>query len=132
MRMMFADLDNALLERVELSNLDHQVIETPNGEYYVCHPKSYASNPLTTARRLAGIHLKHIITGHSHHTAVGHDPSGTFVCAEIGGFFDKEKTQYLQRTTTYPKWQNGYGFIDTDGYLTLEGQGWSNRIGRRI
>ena len=51
---------------------------------------------------------------------------------EIGGFFDSEKTQYLQRTTTYPKWQNGYGFIDTDGYLALEGQGWSNRIGRRI
>lgn len=132
MRMMFADLDTDLMMNVSLSNLDHVYIDTPNGPYFVCHPKSYASVPLTTARKLAGLNLAHVITGHSHHTAIGHDPSGTFVCAEIGGFFDKEKTQYLQRTTTYPKWQNGYGFIDTDGYLTLEGQGWSNRIGRRI
>jgi hypothetical protein len=132
MRMMFADLDNDLMDRVLLSNLDHVYIDTPNGPYYVCHPKSYNQAPLSTARKLAGLNLSHVITGHSHHTAIGHDPSGTFVCAEIGGFFDKNKTQYLQRTTTYPKWQNGYGFIDAEGYLTLEGQGWSNRIGRRI
>lgn len=132
MRMMFADLDNDLLERVQLSNLDHVYIDTPNGPYYVCHPKSYNQAPLSTARKLAGLNLCHVITGHSHHTAIGHDPSGHFVCAEIGGFFDKEKTQYLQRTTTYPKWQNGYGIIDTDGFLNLEGQGWSNRIGRRV
>jgi len=132
MRMMFADLDNSELENVVLSNLDHVYIDTPNGPYYVCHPKSYNQAPLSTARKLAGLNLMHTITGHSHHTAIGHDPSGTFVCAEIGGFFDAAKTQYLQRTTTYPKWQNGYGFIDKDGYLALEGQGWSNRIGRRI
>lgn len=132
MRMMFADLDNELMDNVQLSNLDHVYIDTPNGPYMVCHPKNYASVPLTTARKLAGKELCHIITGHSHHTAIGHDPSGSFVCAEIGGFFDAAKTAYLQRTTTFPKWQNGYGFIDSDGFLNLEGQGWSNRVGRRI
>jgi len=130
MRMMFADLDNDLMEKVVLSNLDHQYIDTPNGRYTVCHPKTYNSMPLSTARKLAGKELTHIITGHSHHTAIGHDPSGSFVCAEIGGFFDAAKTAYLQRTTTFPKWQNGYGFIDSDGFLTIEGQGWSNRVGK--
>lgn len=132
MRMMFADLDNDLMDKVTLSNLDHQYIDTPNGRYTVCHPKTYNSAPLSTARKLAGKELTHVITGHSHHTAIGHDPSGTFVCAEIGGFFDAAKTAYLQRTTTFPKWQNGYGFIDSDGYLAIEGQGWSNRVGRTV
>jgi hypothetical protein len=132
MRMMFADMDSTLFEKVTLSNLDHVFIDTPNGPYMVCHPKNYNSAPLSTARRLASKELCHVITGHSHHTAVGHDPSGTFVCAEIGGFFDAEKTQYLQRTTTFPKWQNGYGFIDADGYLALEGQGWSNRVSPKV
>lgn len=132
MRMMFADLDQELFERIELSNLDYVRIETPNGPYTVCHPKTYNSMPLSTARKLASTQLTHIITGHSHHTAVGHDPSGEFVCAEIGGFFDAAKTKYLQRTTTFPKWQNGYGFIDSEGYLTLEGKGWSNRVGQSV
>lgn len=132
MRMMFADLDNDLMDKITLSNLDHQYIDTPAGRYTVCHPKNYSSHPLTAARKLAGKELTHIITGHSHHTAIGHDPSGKFVCAEIGGFFDAAKTAYLQRTTTFPKWQNGYGFIDRAGLLTVEGQGWSNRVARAV
>jgi hypothetical protein len=133
MRMLLADegLPQELLERIELSNLDHIWVDTPRGPYFVAHPRAYNQNPLTNARRIAAIRHANVITGHSHHTAIGHDPSGRFVCAEIGGFFDASKTEYLQRTTTYPLWQNGYGFIDSDGFLTVEGQGWSSRIGRR-
>lgn len=131
MRLMFADLDPEKVARIRFTNLDHVFVDTPNGPYYVAHPKSYNQNPLTSARRIATIQHAHTITGHSHHTALGHDPSGKFVVAEIGGFFDTSKTAYLQRTTTFPKWQNGYGFIDRDGFLTIEGQGWSSRIGRR-
>ena len=132
MDMLFEDLDPALRQRIRISNLDHALIHTPErGDYYVAHPKSYNTKPLTTAIDLAAKELKHVITGHSHHTAVGHDRSGEFVVAEIGGFFDAKKTQYLQRTTKYPRWQQGYGFIDQDGYLIVEGQGWSSRMGRR-
>jgi hypothetical protein len=131
MRMMFADLDNDLMKNIQLSNLDHVFIDTPNGRYTVCHPKGYSTQPLTNARKLASKLLTHVLTGHSHHTAIGHDVSGEFTCAEIGGFFDASKTQYLQRTTTFPNWQNGYCFLDAEGYLTVEGQGWSSRIGRR-
>ena len=132
MRMMFADLDNELMKRITLSNLDHVMIDTPNGRYTICHPKQYNSAPLTTARKLASKLLTHVLTGHSHHTAVGHDPSGKFVCGELGGFFDAEKTAYLQRTTTFPNWQNGYAFLDREGYLTIEGQGWGTRTGKRV
>lgn len=131
MRMLFADLDTSLMERIQLSNLDHIWIDTARGPYYVAHPKAYNSVPLTTARKLASKYLSHVVTGHSHHTALGHDVSSEFVIAEIGGFFKKEKTEYLQRTTTHGVWQNGYGFIDRDGYLIVEGQGWSSRMGRR-
>jgi len=131
MRLLFADLEPELISRIYFTNLDHVYVDTPRGPYYVAHPKSYNSNPLTSARRIATIKHANVITGHSHHTALGHDPSGKFVVAEIGGFFDITKTAYLQRTTTYPHWQNGYGFIDAEGYLTIEGEGWSSRIGRR-
>jgi len=131
MQMMFYDLDRSKLDRIRFTNLDNVWIDTPRGPYCVAHPKSYSSIPLTAARRMASKHLAHIITGHSHHTALGHDVSGTFVCAEIGGFFDAAKTGYLQRSTTFPCWQNGWGFIDRDGYLIVEGQGWSSRAGRR-
>jgi hypothetical protein len=131
MRMMFADLDNDLMERVFLSNLDNITVDTPNGPYAVVHPKNYSQAPLAGSRKLASKYLSHVLTGHSHHTAIGHDPSGKFVCGELGGFFDIAKTGYLQRTTTFPNWQQGYGIIDAEGYLTIEGQGWSSRIGRR-
>jgi hypothetical protein len=132
MRMLFTDLDQDLMQRITISNLDHIYLESPRGRTLLAHPKSYSSTPLTSARKIAGIKLCNVILGHSHHTAVGHDPSGSFVVAEIGGFFDRRNTEYLQRTTTYPNWQNGYGFMDAEGYLTIEGEGWSSRIGRTL
>lgn len=133
MRMLFADLDPRLFdERIVLSNLDHILIDTPRGPYRVTHPKAYSSVPLTNARRMASKHLCHVLTGHSHHTAIGHDVSGQFTCAEIGGFFDGEKVEYLQRSTTFPTWQNGWSFLDAEGFLIVEGVGWSSRVGRRI
>ena len=132
MEWLFHDLTPEEKARLHFSNLDYAEVWTPRGPYRVCHPKSYSSVPLTAARKMASKYLCHVITGHSHHTAIGHDVSGQFTIAEIGGFFDASKTQYLQRSTSFPVWQNGYGFIDGDGYLLLEGQGWSSRVGRRI
>lgn len=131
MEWLFSDLSDDERARLHISNLDHAVVKTPRGPYYVAHPQSYNSVPLTTAIALAAKEQMHVITGHSHHTALGHDKSGQFTVAEIGGFFDASKTRYLQRTTKYPKWTQGYGFIDAEGYLIIEGQGWSSRMGRR-
>jgi hypothetical protein len=132
MKWCFRDLEPELLKRIKVSNLDYFCVDTPRGQYRLAHPRAYNAVALTNARKLAAKHHAHIITGHSHHTAIGHDVSGKFTVAEIGGFFDADKTQYLQRSTTFPVWQNGYGFIAGDGYLIVEGQGWSSRIDSRI
>jgi hypothetical protein len=132
MRWLFSDLGDELIARMEFTNLDHAIIRTAdNGDFRVAHPQAYNTKPLTTAIELAAKELTHVITAHSHHTAIGFDRSGEFTVAEIGGFFDRTKTKYLQRTTKYPKWTNGWGFIDSDGLLVVESPKWSNGAGRR-
>jgi hypothetical protein len=129
MKMMFEDLDPKLMDRVSFTNLDHIYIDTPaRGRYMVAHPKTYSSIPLSSARKLASKHLTHVLTGHSHHTALGYDPSGRFVVGELGGFFSADHVEYLQRTTNFPNWTNGYGFLSKDGHLSMESPGWSNFI----
>jgi hypothetical protein len=132
MEWLFHDLTPEEKGKLFFSNLDYFEVDTPRGKYRLCHPKAYSSQPLSNGRKLASKYLCHVVTGHSHHTALGHDVSGQFTVAEIGGFFDASKTQYLQRSTAFPNWQNGYGFINTEGHLIIEGQGWSSRVGRRL
>jgi hypothetical protein len=60
---------------------------------------------------------------HSHHHAYGWDRSGRLRLVEVGGFFDRHKTEYLQRTDTYPHWQNGYAFLTSDNELVMRGKG---------
>jgi hypothetical protein len=123
METVFGKLGLEALDRIVFSNLDHMWIETPNGRYYVCHPKNYTKVPLSTARALAPKVNAHVITAHSHHCAVGYGPDGEKVVAEIGGLFDRHKTAYLQRTTTFPTWQQGYAFLN-DGILEVSSPGW--------
>lgn len=133
MKMMFHDVPDHLLEKVQWTNLDHFYVRTAEdgmnlpGQnlWYVCHPKSYSSIPLTQSRRIAAKTLCNVITAHSHHHAVGHDVSGQFTCAEVGGFFDRDRTEYLQRTTHFPNWQNGYAIIRKDNSLTMRSDKWT-------
>lgn len=129
MKMLFHELDPALLARIEFTNLDYVYVDTPaRGRYRVCHPKTYSQVPLTSGLKLASKHLTHILTGHSHHSALGYDRSGKFVVAELGGLFDPNIVEYLERTTGFPNWTQGYAFLSKDGHLSLESEGWSNFI----
>lgn len=132
MKMMLFELSDEEMSRITFSNLDHIIVNSPRGAYRINHPKSYSATPLTQARNMASKFLCHVVNAHSHHTAISHDVSGQYVCAELGGFFQTNKTMYLQRTTSFAEWQPGYGFIDTDGYLIIEGAGWSSRVGKHI
>lgn len=122
MKMVFGVLGNEALNRITFTNLDHMWVEGDPG-WYICHPKNYTKTPLSTARQLAPKHNAHVITAHSHHCAVGYGPDGEKVVAEIGGLFDRHKTAYLQRTTTFPTWAQGYAFIE-DGKLRVTSPGW--------
>lgn len=131
MKMLLVDARPAALSKVKWTNLDHVILQTSEkgaqGDWYVCHPKTYSSNPLTQARRIASKELCNVVTAHSHHHAVGHDVSGQFVCAEIGGFFDRTVTEYLQRSTQFPNWQNGYGILYPDNQFEMRSETWTRR-----
>jgi predicted phosphodiesterase len=111
---VFSPLDREKLSRIEFSNLDNCWVNTTNRTWYVCHAKSYSRQPGTVARQLASKHHCSVITGHSHHCAMMYAPDGRNLAVEIGGFMDTRKTQYLQDSTTFPVWQQGFGIISPE------------------
>lgn len=129
MKMMFYDVPDKLLAKVQFSNLDHLKVQAfeyaDKGEdtWYICHPKTYSRRPLVTAMELAAVRGENIMCAHSHHHAYGWDRSGRYRLVEVGGFFDGSKVEYLQRTDVYPTWTNGYAFLSEDNQLTLRGSG---------
>lgn len=125
MKLIFNELEREYLGKIEFTNLDHAWVQTEDGErWYICHPANYTRVPLTTARVLAAKLNANVITAHSHHCAVGYALDGEHVIAEIGGLFDKEKTAYLQRTTSFPTWTQGFALLK-DGKLRVHSPGWS-------
>jgi predicted phosphodiesterase len=130
MKMMLESTKPSTKEKMIWTNLDHFYLDTgPASEqlWYVCHPKSYSQVPLTQSRRIASKEICNVITAHSHHHAVGHDISGRFTCGEIGGFFDRTITEYLQRSTSFPTWQNGYGLLYPDNVFEMRSEAWISR-----
>lgn len=125
MELLFGSVAPALMSKIVFSNLDYMVIHTPAGDYRVSHPKSYSSIPLANPRRQASKYLMHALSGHTHHFAFGYDVSGHYIAAELGGLHRKDATKYLQRTTNYPVWNQGYALIDSQGHLHMEGEGLS-------
>lgn len=113
MTMIFDELGKEALDQLVISNLDHMLIETSVSEWpwYICHPQNYAQVPLGTARKLAAKQNAHIITAHAHHFAAGYAPDGKRIICDAGGLFDKNSTAYLQRSTTYPTWCQGYVYL---------------------
>jgi hypothetical protein len=97
--------------KLRFSNLDHCYITSNKERYFIAHPDSYSKNPLNNPLAIAEVKKCHVLTAHTHHCAMGWDPSGSFVVGELGGFFNIPQTEYLQGTTTYPSWCNGYWFI---------------------
>lgn len=124
MKLVFGALGTEAMERIEFTNLDHCWIETGESRWYVCHPQSYSRIPLTTARQIAAKEGCNVITAHSHHCAVGYATNGRHVVVEAGGLFDANKTAYLQRSTTFPNWQQGYCYLK-GGQLRVVSPGWS-------
>ena len=131
MKMVFGALGSDLLKKMQFTNLDHMWVEFEGQKWpwYICHPATYTRNPLTNARKIAAKQNANVICAHSHHAAIGYAEDGEKVVVEAGGFHDKRKTAYLQRSTTYPTWQQGYGWFKS-GRFHLTTPEWQNGIGR--
>ena len=96
------------------SNLDHLWLDGEADSIYVNHPKTYSRVPLSGPIRLSDKYRASIICAHSHHCAIGHASDGISIVSEAGGFFDRHVTSYLQRSTTFPTWQQGYSVVYPD------------------
>lgn len=130
MKMMLEACRAETKAKIRWTNLDHFYLYTGDEReqtWYVCHPKSYSSVPLTQSRRIASKELCNVITAHSHHHAAGHDISGRFTCAEIGGYFNRTITEYLQRSTSFPNWQNGAGRLYPNNLFEMRSEAWIRR-----
>lgn len=139
MRMIFGIAGEEVLSKFRFTNLDHlwmlygepvlsedqaesmgmTEVERylPHQRWYVCHPQNYTRVPLNTARTLTTKTNSNVITAHCHHAAVGYGINGKLVAAEAGGLFDPQVTAYLQRSTTFPTWTPGYGFIKDERFV---------------
>ncbi len=88
-------------------------------EWLAVHPKSYSQVSATVAIRLAEKFHRHVFNAHGHFSALRYDRSGKYMGIDLGGMFDCQKIEYIQRcTTTHPVWDNGFGMI-RNGYFHL-------------
>ena len=80
--------------------------------WFITHPKNYSRIPLSLARELAAARLMHILSGHTHHQAMGRDRSGRFWLVDGGCCRDVSKTRYKSvEVTTHPAWNSGFTII---------------------
>lgn len=121
MQWMLASLTPDEWQKVKISDLDY-MLYYPTGKdglkFRICHPKNYSDVPLAVGKKLAVKYGCSIITAHSHHCAIGAAPNGVDMLIEGGGFFDKHRTEYIQRTTDNHEWVQGFTVFQ-DGLPTL-------------
>lgn len=130
MRWMLSELTEEEWSKIRISNLDHMMYipfttSFPDQVFRICHQENYSSVPLTVARKLAAKYSCSMITTHSHHLALGVAQNGVDICIEGGGFFHKERTEYIQRSNANHEWVNGFTMFK-NGIPTLIGPAFGN------
>lgn len=109
MKWAFHALSEEEMSKIKFSDLDYMFYEPGDGRTYrVCHPKNFSNTPLSVPLALAVKYDCSIITAHSHHCALGVAPNSRDLVMEVGGFFDKKRTEYIQRTNTSHEWVQGF------------------------
>lgn len=112
MRMLLQGVPDEKHKRIRITSKDYVLVETEMGVWRICHTRSYSLQPLAYPIKLAMRHNQHIAAGHRHHLAQGYAPNGKMV-VELGGFYDADRTEYLDRYTNhYPKWQPGWWLLE--------------------
>lgn len=111
MRMALAGLTPDELARITVTGRDYVIVDTPEGEYRVCHTRTYSRMPLAYPNRIALRHGQHVAGGHRHHHAQGYAANGKRLI-ELGGFMDEDRMAYTKRyTNDFPMMQCGYALL---------------------
>lgn len=121
MKLVFGSLGQSALQKIDFSNLDHCWVKQGDGRtWYICHPANYSRIPLSTPRALAAKYDANVVSAHAHHCAIGTAVNGSHLALEAGGLFDRTKTAYLQRSTTFPTWAQGFAIVRKDEPVYLD------------
>lgn len=107
-------------EKIHVSDYAYCIHEGTEGiDTRITHPLNFSKVKGTVASELADIKMQHILMGHTHHICDTFSKSGQFRACEIGGLFDKEKTEYYMKLDRRnPEWDNGFAMI-RDSKITL-------------
>lgn len=107
--------------RIRFTDLDYMYyypVSKKGMKVRVCHPSNFSKVPLTVPRELSIKYGCGVATGHSHHCAMGVAANGRDWIMELGGFFSKERTEYIQKTNTAHEWVQGFHIVQ-DGIPTM-------------
>lgn len=116
LRMFLPGLPKEKSDRLLITGRDYAIVDTPEGEWRLCHTRQYSETPLAVPIKIADVNQQHVGGFHRHHHAAGFSRSGKMVF-EGGGAFDTERTEYLEQwSTTHPKWQPGWTLLK-DGMM---------------
>ena len=81
-------------------------------DWLVVHPGSYSQISGSVAVRLTEKYHRNILNAHGHFVALRFDRSSEYMGIDLGGMFDIQKVEYInKKTTTHPFWNNGFGMI---------------------
>lgn len=110
-RMLLKDLPKEKLDRITVTARDYVIVDTEEGEWRLCHTRSYSRIALAYPMKLAVRWNQHIAAGHRHHFAQGYAPNGK-MAVDLGGLQDDARMSYVHRyTNDLPAMQNGYGLL---------------------
>lgn len=102
--------------RWRISPFYFSILKSGGQTYQIEHPRNAAKG---MARKLASKYHQHILAFHSHHFALNTDPSGEYLCAEVGCCVDEARLPYCaQRHNTSDQHLLGAAIV-RDGYLWL-------------
>jgi predicted phosphodiesterase len=97
---------------LQFSNYTYCELKSGGKDILICHPESFSSIPLAVPRRLAAIHEKNVLCGHSHRICQGFSDSGKWWIGEGGHCRSPERTLYTSmRVTNYSRWSAGFSLI---------------------
>lgn len=105
--VLLAGLSKEKLDKLRISVLDYMYLDQ-HKVYRFSHQRNFSKVPLTVGYGFAGKYNMSIITAHSHHCAMGVAKDGINVIIEGGGLYDKNITEYIQKTSDHHEWVQGY------------------------
>lgn len=105
-------------KRVLVSERDYLILHTKQGDWRICHPRNYSQIKGRIAYRLAGKYRTNLIMAHGHFFGLVFSEDGQYIGIDSGGMFDPRKVEYIQDTTTYPEWNQGFVVVK-NGFPSL-------------